>query len=68
MPGPIVDIDAAATGINRPASTVRRWVAEGRIPRQGKEHRRVLVDYTDVCRVAHEHNQRGGLDAPPPTM
>lgn len=64
----LVDIEAAAVGVGRPYSTVRRWVSSGLVPRRGRDGRRVLVDYADVCRVAEAQGRRVRLDDAPPGM
>lgn len=49
----LVDTDAAAIAVRRPASTIRRWATEGHLARHGTDNkRRTLVDLQQVYNVA----------------
>ena len=50
----LVTIDEAAELVDRPASTIRRWISEGRMPVIAKQGRRGLVLEAHVLRVDGE--------------
>jgi len=39
----LLTIEEAAQSVDRPASTIRRWIAEGRLRTVGKQGRRALI-------------------------
>lgn len=58
----LVTVEEAAELVGRPASTIRRWVSEGRLPLAAKHGRRNLLLESHVLRVD------GELSAPSETM
>lgn len=52
-PRTLVDTQAAAAAVRRPAGTVRRWASVGRLKRYGQDEAgRTVYDLADVYRVA----------------
>lgn len=47
----LLTIDEAADSIDRPASTIRRWLAEGRLTPHAFHGRRNLILEADLLRV-----------------
>lgn len=54
----LVTIREAALSIDRPESTVRRWVSEGRLTPKARQGKRWLLLEADVLRVDAD-TQRG---------
>ena len=47
----LLTIDEAAHSIERPASTIRRWISEGRLRTVGKIGRRALILESDLLQT-----------------
>ena len=47
----LVTIPEAALSVDRPESTIRRWIAEGRLRTVGRQGRRWLLLEADVLQV-----------------
>jgi len=55
----LLDLPAVAIELEKPPSTLRRWVAEGRVVSYGKDDRgRTLLDLDEV-EIAAETTRRG---------
>lgn len=44
----LLTLEEAAASVHRPASTIRRWLAEGRLRATGRQGRRALILESDV--------------------
>lgn len=47
----LVTIPEAALSIDRPESTIRRWISEGRLRTMGRQGRRTLLLEADVLQT-----------------
>ena len=54
----LVTIEEAAELVDRPPSTIRRWISEGRMPVIAKQGRRGLVLESHVLRIDGELAKR----------
>lgn len=55
----LLTIEEAAASIERPASTLRRWISEGRLTHHATQGRRKLFLESDVLAAdAHAHRRR----------
>ena len=54
----LLTLDEAADSIQRPASTIRRWITEGRLTPHATMGRRQLLLEADVLRVDAETRRR----------
>ncbi len=57
----LVDIQAAAVGVDRSPQTIYSWIRRGHLPTHGKDGRRILVAYEDVWRLANATESRRGV-------
>lgn len=65
----LVTIVEAARSIDRPASTIRRWISEGRLAPIAYQGRQALYLEAHVLQVdADTHRRRGPLSPPNGTM